>query len=185
MAPVGSVFARPFTAIFAAAFLFGAAPAIADDLPSPRIDCTKPGNKKKPACKPHRSSDDAVINGAYWLSHTGKHAEALALLGTVVDQENPRFLNAMGYTTRKLGNVDGALPYYARALEIEPDYVQVRESWARRFWPRATWHMQTSNWARLNGAAAQAACRSTISRRKYPPSRQLTWKTAEPSKPNS
>lgn len=133
MAPVGSVFARPFTAIFAAAFLFGAAPAIADDLPSPKIDCTKPGNKKKPACKPHRSSDDAVINGAYWLSHTGKHAEALALLRTVVDRENPRFLNAMGYTTRKLGNVDRALPYYARALEIEPDYVQVREYMGEAF----------------------------------------------------
>lgn len=127
MACIGSVFARPFTAILAAAFLFGAAPALADDLPAPKIDCTKPGNKKKAACKPHRSSDDAVINGAYWLSHTGKHAEARALLATVVDQENPRFLNAMGYTTRKLGNVDGALPYYARALEIEPDYVQVRE----------------------------------------------------------
>lgn len=133
MAPVGSVFARPFTAIFAAAFLFGAAPVLADDLPSPKIDCSKPGNKKKPACKPHRSSDDAVINGAYWLSHTDKHAEALALLGTVVNQENPRFLNAMGYTTRKLGNVDGALPYYARALEIEPDYVQVREYMGEAF----------------------------------------------------
>lgn len=133
MAPVGSVFARPFTAIFAAAFLFGAAPVLADDLPAPKIDCTKPANKKKPACKPHRSSDDAVINGAYWLSHTGKNAEALALLGTVVDQENPRFLNAMGYTTRKLGNVDGALPYYARALEIEPDYVQVREYMGEAF----------------------------------------------------
>jgi tetratricopeptide (TPR) repeat protein len=134
MALVGSVFARPFTAIFAAAFLFGAVPVLADDLPaSPRIDCSKPGNKKKPACKPHRSSDDAVINGAYWLSHTGKHAEALALLGTVADQENPRFLNAMGYTTRKLGNVDGALPYYARALEIEPDYVQVREYMGEAF----------------------------------------------------
>lgn len=33
----------------------------------------------------------------------------------------------MGFTTRKLGNVDGALPYYARALELEPNYVQARE----------------------------------------------------------
>jgi tetratricopeptide (TPR) repeat protein len=133
MAPVGSAFARPFTAILAAAFFCGATPMLADDLPAPKIDCTKPANKKKPACKPHRSSDDAVINGAYWLSHTGKHAEALALLRTVEDKENIRFLNAMGYTTRKLGDVDGALPYYARALEIEPDYVQVREYMGEAF----------------------------------------------------
>ena len=134
MALVGSKLARSFTALFAAAFLFSATPVHADDLPaSPKIDCTKSGNKKKPACKPHRSSDDAVINGAYWLSHTGQHAEALALLRAVQDQENPRFLNAMGYTTRKLGDVEGALPYYARALEIEPDYVQVREYMGEAF----------------------------------------------------
>ena len=33
----------------------------------------------------------------------------------------------MGFATRKLGNVDGALPYYARALALKPDYVQARE----------------------------------------------------------
>ena len=119
------------SALSAAALLVAIAPfqARADDDGSrkPRIDCTKPENKKKAACKPHHVSDDAIINGAYWLAHAGKHAEALALLGTVSDRENPRALNAMGFATRKLGDVDRALPYYARALALEPDYVQARE----------------------------------------------------------
>jgi len=52
---------------------------------------------------------------------------AATLLATVQSKENPRALNAMGFATRKLGNVDGALPYYARALALEPNYVQARE----------------------------------------------------------
>lgn len=118
------------SAIAAASLLASAVPAMADDdgPAKPRIDCTKKKNKDKPACKPHRGvTDDAVINGAYWLAHAGKYREALTLLGSVVDKENPRALNAMGFATRKLGNVDGALPYYARALALQPDYVQARE----------------------------------------------------------
>jgi tetratricopeptide (TPR) repeat protein len=116
----------------AAAFLVALAPihAVADDdgPAKPRIDCTKPENKDKAACKPrHGVSDDEIINGAYWLAHAGRYGEALTLLGTVDDTENPRALNAMGYATRKAGNVDGALPYYARALAARPDYVQARE----------------------------------------------------------
>lgn len=117
------------SALGAAALLAGITPALADDdgPAKPRIDCSKPENKKKPACKPHHAADDEIINGAYWLAHAGKLKEAQALLATVADKENPRALNAMGFTTRKLGNVDGALPYYARALALEPNYVQARE----------------------------------------------------------
>lgn len=94
----------------------------------PRIDCSQPKNKNKEACRPHHGvMDDEVINGAYWLAHAGKFNEALALLATVKDRENPRALNAMGYATRRLGNVEGALPYYTRALAIEPNYAQARE----------------------------------------------------------
>lgn len=125
--------ARSFTAILCSAALFMTVvpqPSHADDdgPRKPRIDCSNPKNKTKPACKPHHGiSDDEIINGAYWLTHTGRHHEAMALLKTVEDKDNPRALNAMGFTTRKLGDVDGALPYYARALALEPDYVQARE----------------------------------------------------------
>jgi tetratricopeptide (TPR) repeat protein len=120
------------SALSAAAMLTAIVPlhAVADDdgPAKPRVDCSKAKNKDKPECRPgYRASDDAVINGAYWLAHAGKYGEALALLATVESKENPRALNAMGFATRKLGNVDGALPYYARALALEPNYVQARE----------------------------------------------------------
>jgi len=126
---------RALAGFAAAALLVSAVPAFAvDDGPAkPRIDCSKPENKKKTACKPHRASDDATINGAYWLAHTGRLTEALAVLATVQDRDNPRALNAMGFATRKLGDVDRALPYYERALEIEPDYVQARSYMGEAF----------------------------------------------------
>ncbi|MDQ8699050.1 tetratricopeptide repeat protein [Hyphomicrobium sp. LHD-15] len=129
------VFGRVLSGVCVAAFLGGTVSVVvADDGPAkPRIDCTKPENKKKAACKPHRAADDAIINGAYWLAHVGKLTDSLALLATVSDHENPRYLNAMGFATRKLGNVDAALPYYTRALEIEPDYVQAREYMGEAF----------------------------------------------------
>lgn len=103
--------------------------SFADDGPAkPRIDCSKPKNKNKDACKPHHGvSDDELVNGAYWLAHAGKYAEALTVLASVADKDNPRALNAQGFATRKLGNVDGALPFYTRALALAPDYVQARE----------------------------------------------------------
>jgi tetratricopeptide (TPR) repeat protein len=118
---------RIVAGVFTAGLLVAAAPAFAVDDDPPKIDCTKAKNKNKPACKPHHTDDREIINGAYWLAHTGKLKESLALLATAQNRENPRYLNAMGFATRKLGDVDGALPYYARALEIEPDYVQARE----------------------------------------------------------
>lgn len=116
---------------FAVAALFaGVVPAFAADDDEPAIDCKDKKNKDKPECKPSRgatATDTEIINGAYWLAHSGKYADALTLLGAVGDKDNPRALNAMGFATRKLGNVDAALPYYTRALSFKPDYVQARE----------------------------------------------------------
>jgi tetratricopeptide (TPR) repeat protein len=97
--------------------------------PKPKIDCTKAANKNKPACKPHNGelSDDEIFNGAYWLARDGHYSEALALLGQAQNPNDPRLLSATGFVTRKLGNVDGAFPFYAKALAIKPNYVQARE----------------------------------------------------------
>ena len=51
-----------------------------DDPPAqPKIDCTKPSNKNKPACKNNHGelSDDEIYNAAYWLSRQGQFANAL------------------------------------------------------------------------------------------------------------
>lgn len=108
------------------------APAFALDdgpAPKPKIDCSKAANKNKPACKPSNGplSDDEIFNLAYWLSRDGHYGEALALLDRAQNKDDPRLLSATGFMTRKLGNVDGAFPFYAKALAIKPDYVQARE----------------------------------------------------------
>jgi tetratricopeptide (TPR) repeat protein len=103
--------------------------AIDDGPPAPKIDCSKASNKNKPACKPHRGdlSDEEIFNGAYWLARNKQYREALDLLAKAKNHDDPRLLAVTGFVTRKLGDVDGAFPFYARALEIKPDYVQARE----------------------------------------------------------
>jgi tetratricopeptide (TPR) repeat protein len=117
-------------AVAAATAFFCPAQGLADDLPDrPKIDCSKPANKNKPACKPHNGqlSDDEIHNAAYWLAHEGKYEEALALLGRAKNKNDARLLNQTGFVTRKLGDVDGAFPYYAKALAIDPNYTLARE----------------------------------------------------------
>ena len=100
--------------------------------PKPRVDCTKKANKSKPACQtgvraPDSLSDDELYNAAYWLSRQGHYESSLALLKQVQQADVPRVLNATGYATRKLGDVDAALPYYMRALALDPNYTRARE----------------------------------------------------------
>jgi tetratricopeptide (TPR) repeat protein len=105
-----------------------AALAIGDEPAKPTIDCTKKANKGKPACTRNRddAADDEIYNAAYWLAKSGSYAQARALLLTAHNPSDPRILNYLGFTTRKLGDVDGALRYYAKALEQKPDYTLAR-----------------------------------------------------------
>lgn len=106
-----------------------AVPASADfDAPvKKKIDCSKPENKSKAACKPKRgASTDEIYNAGYWMARQGQYAEALAVFQMAADQDDPRILTGIGFSTRKLGNVDAALPYYARALARDPNMVLTR-----------------------------------------------------------
>lgn len=137
MSNPASGLSRRCAAMFAALVLLVPAQVSADfDPPArPKIDCTKPGNQNKPACKNKHGelSDDEIYNAAYWMARGGQYREALALLARAGNKSDPRILNATGYTTRKLGDVDGALPYYARALAIDPNYVMAREYMGEAF----------------------------------------------------
>ena len=104
-------------------------PALAlDDAPSPRVDCSKKANKNNPACTRSRdeAGDDEIYNAAYVLAHAGRYGEARAVLLTARNGNDPRILNYLGFTTRKLGDVDTALVYYARAIALKPDYTLAR-----------------------------------------------------------
>jgi Flp pilus assembly protein TadD len=118
------------TAGCAAIALAFAAPASADFDPpvKKKVDCTKPENKSKAACKPKRgeASTDEIYNAGYWMARQGQYAEALAVFQMAPDQNDPRILTGIGFSIRKLGNVDAALPYYARALARDPNMVLTR-----------------------------------------------------------
>lgn len=103
--------------------------AALDDPPKPKIDCTKKANKTNPKCQKssRELSDDELYNAAYWLSRQGDYASSLALLRQVQNPDVPRVLNATGFATRKLGNVDAAMPYYSRALSLDPNFTRARE----------------------------------------------------------
>lgn len=88
----------------------------------PKIDCTKAANKKKPECqRGYRGMTDIELyNAAYWLAQTSAHGAALDLLTHIRDRNDPKVLTAIGFSTRKLGDVDGAMPYYTAALALDP-----------------------------------------------------------------
>lgn len=101
------------------------------DAPAPKVDCSKRENRSKPQCKESRvtprpsDTSDEIFFAAYGLARAGQYAAAREIL-RLGDQSDPRVLNYTGFVTRKLGAVDAALPYYRRALDLDPDYVLAR-----------------------------------------------------------
>ncbi len=93
-------------------------------------DAFKKDKKKWKKCMGQQArpavSDDDAYNAGYWLTKSGKYKEALAKFRQAKNQNDPKVLNYLGFTTRKLGRVEEALDYYRRALAIDPDYAQAR-----------------------------------------------------------
>jgi tetratricopeptide (TPR) repeat protein len=76
--------------------------------------------------------DVELFYAGYWLAKSGRYAEALGYL-TLANKGDERVLTYIGFATRKLGDVDGALPFYGAALEKNPNYSVARaylgEAW--------------------------------------------------------
>lgn len=75
----------------------------------------------------HGSSDRDRYAQAVSLIEEGEYTAALGILWSIENREDPKVLNYIGYSTRKLGNVEKGIGYYHRALAIDPDYVRARE----------------------------------------------------------
>ncbi|MGQ0674390.1 MAG: tetratricopeptide repeat protein [Hyphomicrobium sp.] len=69
--------------------------------------------------------DSELFYAGYWLARSGRYAEAIGYL-TLAKVRDERVLTYIGFATRKLGDVDGALPLYAAALARNPDYSVAR-----------------------------------------------------------
>lgn len=96
------------------------------------------------------ASGDLFYAG-YWLARTGKYQEALGYLA-LADQNDPRVVTYIGFATRKLGDVDAALPHYERALRLNPNYSVARAYMGEAF-------LQRNEPARAKAELAEIATR--------------------------
>ena len=87
-------------------------------------------NSAADACVDGRSaalSDEDLYLAGRDLGQEGRYAEALKLFFLMRDRHQARVLSSIGYSTRKLGDVDKGIDYYRQALAIDPNYTKVRE----------------------------------------------------------
>lgn len=72
-------------------------------------------------------SDDALYLEAVSLIEAEHYRAALDLLWAIERRDVPKVLNYIGFSTRKLGDVDEGIRYYKKALALDPDYTVARE----------------------------------------------------------
>jgi tetratricopeptide (TPR) repeat protein len=105
------------------------------DAPKPKIDCSAAENASKAECLPQNQAtgDDKVYESAYWKAKNGDYAAALEIAATADNKNDPRILRVTGFATRKLGDVDGGMKYYRRALAINPADTRTRQYMGEAF----------------------------------------------------
>lgn len=64
---------------------------------------------------------------ARFYARDGRYEDAIALLEPIAHERDPRVLNMLGFSHRKLGAFDTGLAYYKKALEIDPTFNLARE----------------------------------------------------------
>lgn len=87
-------------------------------------------NKKKNKCVKATSGvlpDDELYEEGRGLAKAGHYAWALEVLGAIANQNDPKVLNYIGYSHRKMGDFETGMSYYQQALALNPDYVLARE----------------------------------------------------------
>lgn len=101
------------------------------DTPAPAADEKKPKKKGKAKAKKKQKDGAADQNRiyalGYWQAKSGDHAAALETLRAAPDQADPRVQTMIGFTLRKLGRVEEAMPYYLRAVATRPNATTTRQ----------------------------------------------------------
>ena len=116
--------AAVFVTGLAALSIVTSQPGYADSSDDP---CQGLRGKKRRKCEAENNREDRELYLAgYELAEHGKYKEALKILHKIKNQEMPTVLTYIGFATRKLGDIDGAMAYYDKSLKIAPDYSQTR-----------------------------------------------------------
>lgn len=71
--------------------------------------------------------DDSLYSTGRQLALAGRYEEAISVLSLAANKDDPKILNYLGYSHRKLGRVLVGLGYYQEALRVDPNYTLVRE----------------------------------------------------------
>lgn len=128
------------TALFAVAILIGGILGSAD--PSFAFGGGSSGNSggQAPTCRTgyhwdtyknkcvnnQHTSDNQLYQSGHDLALAGRYQEAIDILGDVRKPDSMT-LTMIGYATRKLGNYEGGLAYYQKALFLDPNNVNTHE----------------------------------------------------------
>ncbi len=72
------------------------------------------------------NDDTAMLRDIRSLAYAGRYASALSLLQQMPDQTDPRVLTYYGYVTRKSGDMDGGMAFYAAAIAADPGNLLAR-----------------------------------------------------------
>jgi len=125
-------------AMTASLFAFTPVYAASDDTSTtPTCKRGKVWDKRKKKCvkakKSSGLSDDNLYEAARDLAYHQRYGEAITVLKLAENQDDPRILNYLGYSNRKLGRVETGLKYYRTALKADPNYTLVREYMGEAF----------------------------------------------------
>lgn len=104
--------------------------AAGDDSSSTSKTCKKGwvwSNSKSKCVKKTSALDEDLYIQAYTLAKLGDYEQAVDLLHSVKNQNDPRVLNYLGYSYRKMGHLEKGIVYYTKALKIDPNFVLARE----------------------------------------------------------
>ena len=85
-------------------------------------------DKKTKKCVNRSSSvdQDSLFEAGKRHADAGRYQEAIDIL-MLASADDKRVLNYLGYSYRKMGQVDRGLSYYRQAVAIDPEYTLVRE----------------------------------------------------------
>lgn len=72
------------------------------------------------------NDDSAMMDAVRELAHFGRLADAARVLDQMSDQQDDLVLTYRGFITRKLGDMEGGMAFYAAALTQNPDNILAR-----------------------------------------------------------
>lgn len=83
--------------------------------------------KKCVAPKQGAIDDESIYEAGVALARAERYEEAIAVLSIANNKSDPRILNFLGFSNRKLGRLAVGIGYYEEAIRIDPFYTLVRE----------------------------------------------------------